>query len=297
MNNFSLNAFLSIIYLTNLSQIQGKNALTASHELVEILKIDNIDHQKKTAKWRLLYLKNSLEADNPFLPSISEIIGDYAPDRGILENVKQFLSGTRSDYYCRGTGLVYSKALHNDGTKSELALISGNRTTFKNTYNKMAHGQWIYGLKNKWLKNTLASEVGIADAHRNGFYIRESQLEERDGSGIYKMSLDNSCHVVERSFHSVGSSYFPAKLHLPFEFAHLWGQLDAGYCIEFKLGFTDQLEVFHPDLTGLHKLHLKTTRVVSQHFPQFKFEFDSRQYEFKDCWKVQLTIESTNNID
>ena len=145
----------------------------------EILKMSHIKGKKQEALGLATELQTKLDQKDKLykeLDTLREKLGEQR-SKYPLEPALEFISGKKTNVYCRNVGLVHMAGEHNDGTKSSLKLITSNRR-MNDTYSLIGGGDWVYELDTDY-REPERSESWIDESRENSYRIREFRQREK----------------------------------------------------------------------------------------------------------------------
>lgn len=254
----------------------------------EIQKLINVQGDKNTALDLSKKLLAQLNKEDKLYNEVSDLIV-YLKDGNPnfpLEKAIKFATGTKDEIYCKGIGLVYMIAKHNDGTTSELKLISSNRK-FSNDYSIIKSGDWIYELDTGY-RDPAKSESWIETSTENSFKLKELRRRNKGEIDEGTWTADWSSGKTEFHYHTKGDTPEPLPIYMANDY-HLWGGYDLGYKIKFKVGSKDQLNGHEQGAPK--RILLKTDREVTEKLEHYEFkDATGTNHKHADCFKVRYDI-------
>ncbi len=207
--------------------------------------------------------------------------------------ISKFLTGKKTEFYCRGVGLVEMKGEHNDGTSSHVVLKDNNRV-LADDFARIQSGTWVYELSNGY-RAASDSTLKVLKSDENIYIIEENRIKKQhDDFGQYTL-VHKKNKKDQMSWHNTSSSNDgevlepTPKVFLATGF-HMWGNESMGLNIDFREGFKDRFEV------TLERSHGKVyigdvSLLVSEHLPEVKTtDSKGKVREYQDCFKVDIDI-------
>lgn len=279
--------FLKLSLLSAL--VANANDLDKMKTYNEIQRLINVQGDKNTALDLAKKLRSQMSKEDKLYSEIDSLIiylKDGNPNYP-LEKAIQFATGTKDEIYCKGVGLVYLIANHNDGTTSELKLISSSRK-FINDYSIVKTGDWVYELDTGY-RDPVKSDSWLESSTESSFKF--SELRKRTKNEVDKGTWQASWAAKDKkyNYHTSGDTPEPLPIYMANDF-HLWGSYDLGFKIKFKVGSKDQLSGFE---SGAPKdIILKTNREVTEKLAHFEYKDAAGvSYKHADCFKVKNDIQ------
>jgi len=258
----------------------------------EIQRLEHVEGDRDRALDSAQRLLSQVPRQDPLYIDLQTVIArlDKADSKNRLQAAINYVTGKKSEIYCRNVGLVEITGEHNDGAKSRLILVRGSRN-MNQTYSRMTAGDWSYELSNDYRKpmNSDLFATGTAQSYKIS-EIRELPNSRFD-KGIYRASWSgtNAGSNVWNSYATNGETLEPAPMYMATDY-HLWGNVDAGFLIDFKVGSESRGSSREPS-GSLKEIVLNSTRTVSDHLPTHRYtDSKGKSHEFNDCYRVRYTI-------
>lgn len=286
----------------------GATSFDRANALKEELKLNHVDGNKEAAT-RLATKLAQASGTEPFIQGAlqEELRGLDTPVMNKnFEQAVKFVTGTKTEFYCAGQGLVEMSGEHDDGSTSHLVLTRSNRKMVNNSYSQIEAGDWAYELTNSYRRPTL-SELWLVTSSPSSYHVKESRSKSDGKSDTAEYAASWSKNHQTNSFGSQGGGPEPLPVYMAIDF-HVWGNTDMGYRIKFEPGATDSR------FTGVHgaarEIELNSERTVGELLLTHKVK-DSQgvEREYKNCFPVrykitlhklserQLTVEGKINKD
>ncbi|NRA66136.1 MAG: hypothetical protein HRU19_16730 [Pseudobacteriovorax sp.] len=260
----------------------------------EILKLSHIEGKKKEALDLATELQTKLDRKDDLyqkLDSLRESLGAKR-SKYPLEPALAFITGTKTNIYCRNVGLVHMSAEHNDGTKSSLKLVSSNRK-MNNSYSLVVGGDWVYELDTDY-REPVKSEAWIDESTETSYKIREYRQREKGLFEAGNWTTSWSGSKFRNRSHTTGNAPEPLPMFMAQEY-HRWGEFDLGFPIDFKVGFEDTAQ--GEENIEKARVVLRSERKVTKALNQYMFTDSSMQkHQYFDCFEVFVKIGIENLV-
>ncbi|OQW46297.1 MAG: hypothetical protein A4S09_16420 [Proteobacteria bacterium SG_bin7] len=280
---------LMLFALLGCLQLKAESEFNKNEAYLEIQKLMNVQGDKQPALELAKALFKKLDEKDRLYPEIKNLIvylGDGNPTFPLDKAIK-FVTGKKEEVYCKDAGLVYLKGLHNDGTKSELKLVSNSRK-MDGSYAIMKKGDWVYELDTEY-RDPVKSDSWLEESTNTSFKLKEFRRlkNEKFDEGVWTSKWDGKSNSL--SYQTNGDTPEPIPMFMANDY-HLWGSPDLGYKIQFKVGATDKISSHEqgPPKT----IYMKGVRTVEKKLDTFDYsEANGKKYSFKDCFLVVSKIE------
>lgn len=265
------------------------NGLDVAHRYQDAMDAHKVEQNTEKAKVILEDVLGDISNDHPLFEDIYKSYLDYSGVKASddLEKAIKFATGRKEEAYCKGVGLVFSKAFHNDGTISRLFLGESKRTLGKDSYSVMYDGRWTYQLDTEY-REPIKSEVWINSADENHYDIQElrNTPKGRDKGKWTAKWRDGS---FSNSFSTKGSVKEPIPMYMAVDY-QAWGTPDLGYRIDFKVGNAQKTSSHEPTF-GHGRILLNGERTVKKKLKFYKTrDFDQKVRKYNDCFLVETKI-------
>lgn len=269
-------------------QLKAESEFNKNEAYLEIQRLMNVQGDKQAALDLAKTLFNKLDKKDRLYPEIENLIG-YLGDGNPtfpLDKAVKFVTGKKEEVYCKGAGLVHMQGFHNDGTKSELRLISHSRKM--DSYAVMNKGDWIYELDTDY-REPIKSDSWLQESTNSSFKMKEFRRlkNEKFEEGVWTSKWDKKSDSL--SYQTNGDTPEPIPMFLANDY-HLWGSPDLGYKINFKVGATDKIASHEqgPPKT----IYMKGVRTVEKKLDNYDYkESNGTSHSYKDCFLVVSKIE------
>lgn len=281
---------LLLLAITVISgRVTAANLLTQKETYREVLRLEKIDGQKEKALEMARQLLTQVPQQDPLFKDLQDVIQrlDAFGSEESLQKAIQFVTGKKTEVYCKDVGLVEVEGTHKDGATSRVILISSNRKLVPNSYSRVLSGDWGYELSSTYRAPMRSDLFGSGSAgtykiteirsRESGAFDRGTYWAEWAGGDSISNSYSTSGRVLE-----------PAPVFLASDY-HLWGNRDLGFLIEFKVGSSGRSG--GRESGGRQHIMLESTRRVTDHLPSYSYrDAKGGEHSYKDCFKVRYEI-------
>jgi hypothetical protein len=282
-------AFLIGLMTVAVGTAVAATSFDRANVLKDELKLHHVDGKKDEAA-RLATKLASTGNNEPFVQGAlqEELRGlDTDVTTSSLDKEVKFLTGSKTEMYCEGQGLVEMTGEHKDGSTSHLVLVRSNRKLLPDTYSDVESGDWTYELTDSYRRPSI-SELWMITGSPSSFHVKEVRNRPNGKADSGDFSSSWTPTKTSASFGSQGEGAEPVHTYMALDF-HLWGNTDLGYKIKFEPG-TEQSQEW--SYTGSTKnIHIESVRTVGEKLALYKVkDSQSTEHEFKSCFPVTYQI-------
>lgn len=245
---------------------------------------DNVVKARKTASELVSRISDKSELHAILTPLVQKIGAiSKEPDESI-----RFATGTKDEIYCKDVGLVHLLARHNNGTTSEVRIISSNRK-LSGGYSIPISGDWVYEFNSSY-RESIRSESWMVKSTPNSYEITEvRQNKNGDFDEGHWMAEWNKEGPATLKAKTKGEMEEPVPMYMANAY-HNWGTYDMGFKINFKVGYKDT--IFGKCNGLVNTIWQKTRRSVGERLEQISYSDSSgKKHTYNDCFKVHSVIE------
>ncbi len=273
--------------LLSLSSFAGN--LDIAHRYQDALDAEKVEQNGEKARVLLEEILGNISNEHALFDDIykSYLRVSNIKDDDEYKNAINFATGRKNETFCKGIGLVYSEAFHNNGTISKLYLAENNRVLANGSYSVMTEGRWKYYLDTEY-RLPIKSEVWINSANENHYDIQELR-QTADGRDRGKWTAKWKDGSFTGNSSTKGNTQEPIPMYMAIDY-QAWGTRDLGYRINFKVGETQKTQG-NVSTFSHGRIRLTGERVVKKKLKMFSTtDFDNITRDYKDCYLVETQI-------
>lgn len=267
-----------------------------ANTLKEGLKLHHVDGKKEEAAQLAIKLAQ-IPNNEPFIQgALQEELRslDNPTLSSNLDKDLKFVTGSKTEIYCEGKGLVEMSGEHGDGSTSHLVLLRSNRKLLSGSYSQIESGDWTYELTNSYRRPSV-SEFWMLGGTTSSYHIKEVRNKQNGKADSGDFSANWSGTKSSNNFTAKGEGAEPMHSYMALDF-QIWGNPDLGYRTKFEPDSQFTSEQTYTTSTKL--VTIKSERTTGAPIAESSIK-DSQgvSHLYRNCFpvKYQISLKSIKN--